>query len=66
MTLKPEVLAAMDKVERNAMLGGYWPITELEWQTIRAELLAMDAEIERLTKENNCLCENSKSRCIYK
>jgi hypothetical protein len=43
MTIKPEVLAAI-KSRDNGFLN------DADWQTIRAELLAMDAEVERLRK----------------
>ena len=46
MTIKPEVLAAMLSIDD-------CHLTECDddWQTLRAELLAMDAEIERLNAE---------------
>jgi hypothetical protein len=45
MTIKPEALAAMRYVD-----GVFDGCDNGEWKTIRAELLAMDAEIDRLTK----------------
>jgi len=59
MTIKPEVLAAI-KSRDNGFLN------DADWQTIRAELLAMDAEITELRTNHAEIADAVKDARRYR